>query len=378
VRDLEALVVRRVLLAARGRLLEERWLRRVERVVRVLAVRWSVREVLGRLREDSCHGQEVLVKAVPVVLGVLLAARGQLREVRRQAQGELGVRVLEVRRIWSEARVRVERADQLQWLVVLGLDLVVLEAMSLGREVLERRREDLCHGQGVRDLEALVVRRVLLAARGRLLEERWLRQAERVVRVLAVRWSVREVLGRLREDSCHGQGVLVKAAPVAQRVLLAARGRRLAEEVRSQVEWRVRVLAVQWSVREVLGRRREDSCHGQGVLVKAVPVVLGVLLAARGRLREVRRQSQAELGVRVLEVRRIWSEARVRVERAGQLQWLVVLVLDLVVLEATSLGREVRERLREDLWHGQGVRDLTALVVRCLRLLGKGILMAAT
>ena len=83
------------------------------------------------------------------------------------------------------------------------------------REVLERRREDLCHGQGVRDLEALVVRRVLLAARGRLLEERWLRRVERVVRVLAVRWSVREVLGRLREDSCHGQGVLVKVAPVA-------------------------------------------------------------------------------------------------------------------------------------------------------------------
>ena len=36
--------------------------------------------------------------------------------------------------------------------------------------MLERLREDLCHGQGVRDLEALVVRRVLLAARGRLLE----------------------------------------------------------------------------------------------------------------------------------------------------------------------------------------------------------------
>ena len=74
-------------------------------------------------------------------------------------------------------------------------------------------------------------------------------------------------------------------------------------------------------------------CHGQGVLVKAVPVVLGVLLGARARLREARRQSQAELGVRVLEVRRIWSEARVRVERAGQLQWLVVLGLELVVLE---------------------------------------------
>ena len=111
---------------------------------------------------------------VGVVLGVLLAARGRLREVRRQSQAEREVRVLEVRRIWSEARVRVERAGQLQWLVVLGLDLVVLEAMSLGREVLERRREDLCHGQGVRDLEALVVRRVLLAARGRLLEAHWL------------------------------------------------------------------------------------------------------------------------------------------------------------------------------------------------------------
>ena len=48
----------------------------------------------------------------------------------------------------------------------------------------------------------------------------------------------------------------------------------------------MRALAVPWSVREVLGRLREDSCHGQGVLVKAVPVVLGVWLAARGRLRE--------------------------------------------------------------------------------------------
>ena len=140
----------------------------------MLAVRWSVREVLGRLREDSCHGQGVLVKAVPVVLGVLLAARGRLREVRRQSQAEREVRVLEVRRIWSEARVRVERAGQLQWLVVLGLDLVVLEVMSLEREVRERLRVDLCHGQGVLDLTALVVLEALLAARGRLLEAHWL------------------------------------------------------------------------------------------------------------------------------------------------------------------------------------------------------------
>ena len=114
----------------------------------------------------------------------MLAARGRLREVRRQSQAELGVRVLEVRRIWSEARVRVERAGQLQWLVVLGLDLVVLEVMSLGREVRERRREDLCHGQGVRGLEALVVLEALLAARGRLREARLQSQAEREVRVI--------------------------------------------------------------------------------------------------------------------------------------------------------------------------------------------------
>ena len=114
--------------------------------MRALAVPWSVLEVLGRLREDSCHGQGVLVKVAPVVLGVWLAARARLREVRRQSQAELGVRVLEVRRTWSEARVRVERAGQLQWLVVLGLELVVLEAMSLGREVRVRRLADLCHG----------------------------------------------------------------------------------------------------------------------------------------------------------------------------------------------------------------------------------------
>ena len=114
--------------------------------MRVLAVPWSVRVVLGRLREDSCHGQGVLVKVAPVVLGVWLGARARLREARRQSQAELGVRVLEVRRTWSEARVRVERAGQLQWLVVLGLELVVLEAMSLGREVRVRRLADLCHG----------------------------------------------------------------------------------------------------------------------------------------------------------------------------------------------------------------------------------------
>ena len=104
----------------------------------------------------------------------MLAARGRLREVRRQSQAEREVRVLEVRRIWSEARVRVERAGRLQWLVVLGLDLVVLEVTSLGREVRERLREDLCHGQGVLDLTALVVPEALLAARGRLLEAHWL------------------------------------------------------------------------------------------------------------------------------------------------------------------------------------------------------------
>ena len=97
--------------------------------MRALAVPWSVLEVLGRLREDSCHGQGVLVKVAPVVLGVWLAARARLREVRRQSQAELGVRVLEVRRIWSEGRVRMERAGLLQWLVVLGLELVVLEVM---------------------------------------------------------------------------------------------------------------------------------------------------------------------------------------------------------------------------------------------------------
>ena len=119
----------------------------------------------------------------------MLAARGRLREVRRQSQAEREVRVLEVRRIWSEARVRVERAGQLQWLVVLGLDLVVLEVTSLGREVRERLREDLCHGQGVRGLEALVVLEALLAARGRRLVEPWPSQAERGARVRAVRWS---------------------------------------------------------------------------------------------------------------------------------------------------------------------------------------------
>ena len=48
----------------------------------------------------------------------------------------------------------------------------------------------------------------------------------------------------------------------------------------------MRVLAVQWSVREVLGRLREDSCHGQGVLDLTALVVLEALLAARGRLLE--------------------------------------------------------------------------------------------
>jgi hypothetical protein len=124
-----------------------------------------------------------------VVPEALLAARGRLPEVRRQSRAERGVRVLEVRRTWSEARVRVERAGQLQWLVVLGLDLVVLEATSLGREVRERLREGLYHGQGVLDLTALVVLGALLAARGRLLVEPWRSQAERGARVLEVRWS---------------------------------------------------------------------------------------------------------------------------------------------------------------------------------------------
>jgi hypothetical protein len=109
----------------------------------------------------------------------------------------------------------------------------------------------------VRDLEALVVRRVLLAARGRLLEAHWLRRVERVVRVLAVQWSVREVLGRLREDSCHGQGVLVKAALVVLGVLLAARGRRLVEPWPSQAERGARVLAVRWSSVAARASRRQ-------------------------------------------------------------------------------------------------------------------------
>ena len=60
--------------------------------------------------------------------------------------------------------------------------------------------------------------------------------------------------------------------------------------------------------RELARLLREDVCQGQGMLVKAALVVLRVLLVVRGRLRDLRRQPQVELGVRVMEVRRMpWA-----------------------------------------------------------------------
>jgi len=55
----------------------------------------------------------------------------------------------------------------------------------------------------------------------------------------------------------------------------------------------VRVLAVPWSVRVVLGRLREDSCHGQGVLVKVAPVAWSSLWVVSARLQAVRLISPA-------------------------------------------------------------------------------------
>ena len=52
------------------------------------------------------------------------------------------------------------------------------------------------------------------------------------MRVLAVPWSVREVLGQLREDLCHGQAGKVRVELVERCLRLRVRGRPMEARVR--------------------------------------------------------------------------------------------------------------------------------------------------